>query len=141
MLRSFRAPHTLLNDLPRFVEEVTRTDGQDGAVTFDGVLSEEAVAFLAGSGGRGGRGGRFGGDVEMENSGRFSVTLDARGAPVELAYTVRTRAVLGEREIDRSRRTTFRLADLGTAKVRVPEGAAELLGIEPTPEASEDEWF
>ncbi|MFG0318463.1 MAG: hypothetical protein ACF8XB_14410 [Planctomycetota bacterium JB042] len=143
MLRSFRAPHTLLSDLPRFVEEVTRTEGEDGTVTFDGALSEEAVAVLGSGerGGRGGRGGRFGGDAVMENTGRFSVTLDAQGVPVELAYSVRTQAVFGDREIDRTRSTTFRVADLGAAKVRVPEDAAELLGIEPTPEASEDEWF
>ena len=141
MLRSFVAPHTLVGNLANGVTDVAKAEGQDGAVVFSGRLSEDAIARLAGfGGGRGGRGGR-GGQMELEQSGTFEVTLDPQGAVTEIGYSVRTQAWFGDREIDRTRTTTFNLSGIGETKVDVPAEVAELLGYAPKPAESEDDWF
>lgn len=141
MLRSFQAPHTLVTDLDRFVTDVVRNENENGEVVYVGKLTDDAITQLGGSGGRrGGFGGR-GGDVDMQQSGTFSVTLDPQGALREIAYSVRMQAVFGDREIDRTTLKRIALADLDTATVEVPEGAAMVLEYEPKVAEKKDDWF
>lgn len=131
MLRSFRAPHTLVTNVERFVAEVVRREAEDGGTVFSGVLNEEALELLGGGpfGGRGGRGAGGGdaGDGGLERTGTFSVAVDAQGALTRLSYSIRSRGTFGERAFDRARTTTFTVRDLETAEVEVPPEAAKVL--------------
>lgn len=126
-LRGAAAPHASLAGFADQVDSVTRSE-KDGVITYTGDLTEEGAEALAsagrggrgGFGGRGGRGGEGGPEIDWE--GTYTITVK-EGAIASVTYETSMFGIFGDREFERTSETEISIAEMGKAKLEVPEEA------------------
>ncbi len=130
-LRTAKPPHVLLKNFDKYIEgDVTTEDKQEDVTTFRGRLTSSAASTLgAGGFGRRGRGG-FGGEDMPEPTveGTFVATTLPQGGLASFAIEIKTSTSFGDRDVERTRKTTYVIHDLGKVEIEVPEAALALLG-------------
>lgn len=116
-VRAAGLPHEELAVLEKGVEGVKKAAKKEGGATvYSGTLTAEAVKKLTPAAYR-----------DVARGGRARVWVNADGAVVKYAITLVLKGRLGSAEVDGERDKTVTVADVGSARVKVPEGATKAL--------------
>jgi hypothetical protein len=116
-VRGSRLPHEELAALGTHLTKAKKADRKDKDHTvYTGDLSAAALKKLTPT--------EFAG---LAQSGTGKIWINARGLVVKYAFTIKVKGRRGNAEIDGSTGKTVILDELGSAKVKVPEAAQNLL--------------
>jgi hypothetical protein len=112
-----RLPHEEFAGLEKLLTGIKKGDKmEDGCAVYSADLTEEGAKQLAPVESKG-----------VARSGTLRAWINADGLIVKYVVSIRLKGKRGNAEVDGTAEKTVRLADLGSAKVEVPEGAKKAL--------------
>ncbi len=121
MLSATAVPHRFLADIRSKVEDVT-AEPKDGKTVYSGKLTKTGAQELGGGGAGSWRRNRDSGGKEPEFSGTFRVITDAAGQIERIEIDSKSKFFFGdEREVERSRKTTIEISNVGKTHLEVPK--------------------